>query len=139
MSASIFIDKSQQPDDQMLSDALGGTHQILEEIKKHLKSVYGEVIQEWKFYGEKYGWQLKTLRKKRNLFFIIPYDGYFTQGFIFGDKAISAIEDSDLPDDIKETLRNAKKYAEGRGLSIDVRSSEKIEIIKKLIEIKINN
>lgn len=139
MSASIFIDKNQQPNDQMLSGVLGGTSQILEEIKKHLKSVYGELIHEWRFYGKNYGWQLKTLRKKRNLFFIIPYDGYFTQGFVFGDKTVSAIEASDLPNDIKETLRNAKKYAEGRGFSIDVRSSEKIEIIKKLIEIKINN
>jgi hypothetical protein len=139
MSASIFTDKNLQPDDQILFEALGETNQIWEEINKHLKSVYGELVQEWKFYGKNYGWQLKTLRKKRNLFFIIPHDGYFTQVFVFGDKAVSAIDKSDLPDDIKETLRNAKKYAEGRGYSIDVKSPEKIEIIKKLVEIKINN
>ena len=139
MSASIFTDKSHQPDDQMLSEALGETNRVWEEIKKHLKSAYGELIREWKFYGKNYGWQLKTLRKKRNLFFIIPYDGYFKQIFIFGDKAVTAIEQSDLPDDIKETLRNARKYAEGRGLSLEVKSLEKIEIIKKLIEIKIDN
>ena len=139
MSTSIFTDKSHQPNNQMLSEVLGETNQVWEEINKHLKSVYGELIQEWKFYGKNYGWQLKTLRKKRNLFFIIPHDGYFIQVFVFGDKAVSAIEQSDLPDNIKETLKNAKKYAEGRGLSIDVKSPEMIEIIKKLIEIKINN
>ena len=139
MSKSVFIDKSNQPDNQMLSEALGETFQVWEEIKRHLKSDYGELIHEWKFYGKNYGWQLKTLRKKRNLFFIIPCAGYFNQIFVFGEKAVAAIEQSDLPDDIKETLKNTKKYAEGRGLSIEVDSFEKIENIKKLIEIKINN
>jgi hypothetical protein len=137
--ASIFTDKSQQPNNQMLSGALGETYQVWEGIQKHLQSVYGELIQEWKFYGKNYGWQLKTLRKKRNLFFIIPHAGYFTQVFIFGDKAVSVIEQSDLPDHIKDTVRNAKKFAEGRGLALEVNSLEKIKIIKKLIEIKINN
>ncbi len=139
MSASIFNDKNHEPDDVMIKKVLGETNQVWEDIKKHLTSVYGELIQEWKFYGKNYGWQLKTLRKKRNLFFFVPYHGYFTQVFIFGNKAVTDIEQSDLPDDVKETLRNTKKYAEGRGLSINVNSPEKIEIIKKLIEIKINN
>lgn len=139
MSASIFTDKSKQPDKKMLLEALGSTYQIWEEINTHLKSVYGELNREWKFYGKNYGWQLKTLQKKRNLFFFIPHDNYFTLVFVFGDKAVSVIQQSNIPDDIKETLRKAKKYAEGRGLSLDITSPEKIEIIKKLIVIKINN
>jgi hypothetical protein len=139
MPAIIFTDKSNQPNNHMLSEALGKTYQVWEEIYLYLKSAYDDIIQEWKFYGKNYGWQLKTLLKKRNLFFIIPYQDYFTQVFVFGDKAVSEIEKSDLPNDIKETLRKAKKYAEGRGLSIDVTSSEKIDIIKILIDIKINN
>ena len=139
MSASIFTDKNQQSDPKMLSEPLGDSYQVWEEINNHLQSTYGELIREWKFYGKNYGWQLKTLLKKRNLFFFIPHHNYFTLVFVFGDQAVSVIQQSDLPPDIKETLGKVKKYAEGRGLSLDIFSPEKKEMIKKLIEIKINH
>jgi len=60
-------------------------------------------------------------------------------GFVFGDRAVAVIEQSNLPKEIKEILRNAKKYAEGRGLSIEVESPEQIGIIRKLVGIKIQN
>ena len=44
-----------------------------------------------------------------------------------------------LPGDIKNTLRNARKYMEGRGLSVELRRSEDAEIVKKLIRIKVEN
>jgi len=139
MSSSIFDDKTIKPDDKMLSEAIGETSEIWDEIKQQLKSQYGDLIEEWKFYGKKSGWILKTLKKKRNLFFFLPVKDYFKITFVFGDKAVAVIEQSDLPEHIKVTLRNARKYAEGRGIQIEVKSSDEIEIIRKLVEIKINN
>ena len=139
MSVSVFEDKATMPDDKMLVGALGKSNRLWQEIKKHLKADYGELIEEWKFYGQKSGWILKTLRKKRNLFFFIPLEGSFQISFVFGDKAVAAVEKSDLPQELITELKNARKYAEGRGLRIDVKSSADIENIKKLVEIKVNN
>jgi len=139
MAASIFEDKDTRPDDKMLAKALGKSNRLWQEIKKHLKAEYGELIEEWKFYGQKSGWILKTLRKKRNLFFFVPLEGSFQVSFIFGEKAVAAVEKSDLPKELITELRNARKYAEGRGLRIDVKNSADIEHIKKLVEIKVNN
>ena len=82
---------------------------------------------------------MKTFLKKRNLFFLIPYTSYFKIVFIFGDKAVAEIEDSDISKDLKSVVINAKKYAEGRGLPIDVNDDSYLSDIKKLIGIKINN
>ncbi len=139
MSASIFDDKNKKPTDKMLKVALGKTYNLWEEIKKHISSEYGKVIEDWKFYNVRSGWLLKTLLKKRNLFFFVPVEGYFKLSFIFGDKAVEAVVKSDLPENIKTTLKNAKKYMEGRGLSIDVKSSKEADIAKILIEIKVYN
>ena len=49
------------------------------------------------------------------------------------------MEKSDLPKELITELKNARKYAEGRGLRIDVKNSADIEHIKKLVEIKVNN
>jgi hypothetical protein len=139
MSVSVFEDKAVMPNDKMLAKALGKSNRLWQDIKKHLKAEYGELIEEWKFYGQKSGWILKTLRKKRNLFFFIPLKGSFQVSFVFGDKAVAVVEKSNLPKGLITELKNARKYAEGRGLRIDVKNSTDIENIKKLVEIKVNN
>jgi len=139
MSVSVFEDKDTRPDDKMLAGVLGKSNQLWLQIKKNLKAEYGELIEEWKFYGQKSGWILKTLRKKRNLFFFIPLEGSFQVSFVFGDKAVAVVEKSDLPQELITELKNARKYAEGRGLRIDVKNSADVEHVKKLVEIKVNN
>ncbi|MEK7995872.1 MAG: DUF3788 domain-containing protein [Planctomycetota bacterium] len=139
MAPSVFDDKAAKPDDQMLAKVLGKPYRLWQEIKRHLKTEYGELTEEWKFYGQKSGWILKTMRKKRNLFFFIPLDGSFRVSFVFGDKAVAAVEQSGLPQGLVTGLKNARKYAEGRGLQIDVKNSADVEHIKKLAEIKVNN
>jgi hypothetical protein len=139
MAASVFEDKDTRPDDKMLAVVLGKSNRLWLQIKKNLKAEYGELIEEWKFYGQKSGWILKTLRKKRNLFFFVPLKGSFQVSFVFGEKAVAAVEKSDLPQELITTLKNARKYAEGRGLRIDVKNPADVEHIKKLVEIKVNN
>jgi len=82
---------------------------------------------------------VKNVSEKTQPVFFIPLKDFFKLSFIFGDKAVLAVEESDLPQNIKTTLKNAKKYMEGRGLSIEVKSSKEVEIVKKLVEIKVNN
>src|SRR4030042_3738822 len=138
MAASVFEDKATMPDDKMLAKALGKSNRLWQEIKKHLKAEYGELIEEWKFYGQKSGWILKTLLKKRNLFFFIPLKGSFHVSFVFGEKAVAAVEKSGLPKELITELKNARQYAEGRGLRIDVKNSADLEHIKTLVDIKVN-
>ncbi len=139
MESSVFADKSIQPDNDWLSQVLGEKGKFWEAIKKHIKEKHGDVTEEWKFYSVKYGWTLKTLLKKRNLFFFTPLNGYFRVGFVFGDKAVAVVEQSDLPGDIINELKNARKYAEGRGIVIVVKNQEDVENVKKLIDIKVKN
>ena len=48
MSASVFEDKANIPDDKMLAKALGKTNRLWQEIKKNLKAEYGELNEDWK-------------------------------------------------------------------------------------------
>jgi hypothetical protein len=137
MTVNSFKEKERKPDDALVAEKLGPAFKYWTEIRKSAIDICGATREEWKFYGAKYGWQLKTFLKKRNLFFLIPYDSFFKMVFIFGDKAVDAIENSDIGEELKNEIRNAKKYAEGRGLSIEVRDGAPIPDIKTLLEIKI--
>lgn len=70
--------------------------------------------------------------------FIIPCNEYFKAVFTFGAKATESLMESNLPETIKHDLLNAKKYAEGRSIQIDVKSRSDYENIEKFIQIKMD-
>ena len=139
VSDVIFNDKIHKPDDKLLIKALGPTFKHYLELKDYLKDKYENIREEWKFYGSKYGWQLKIFHLKRNLLFIIPSNLHFKVVLIFGDKAVSIIEESAVKEELKNQVKTARKYLEGRGISIEVKDETYLDDIKSLIEIKKNS
>ncbi len=135
--AKLFMDRLVQPNEESLKEALGMNYKYWKEIKTELNAKYENLKEEWKYYGQKTGWTLKLFYKKRNLFFFSVYDDCFTVAFVFGDKAVDAITKSDIPSKYINEILAAKKYAEGRGLRLEVRDKVEIYIIIKLVGIKI--
>jgi hypothetical protein len=139
MALSVFMDRSAPPDEHGLAEALGESKQLWDQLVLYVKEKYTDVIEDWKHYGKNSGWTMKLLKKKRNLFFLYPCSGHFVVVFVFGDRAVHAAENSSLPQNIIDTLKQAKKYAEGRGLQVTVNNQDDIEVFKKLLTIKIEN
>ena len=139
MALSVFLEKSDKPDEQGLAKALGDKKQLWDKLKAYVKEIYPDIIEDWKHYGKNSGWTMKLLKKKRNLFFSYPGDKEFTVVFIFGDKAVQAIEDGGFPSHMVETLKATQKFAEGRGLSVTIENQDDIETVKRLIDIKVKN
>jgi hypothetical protein len=137
--SSILTDKSTAPDDKILSGVLGRSFNSWIEIKASIQERHGAAREEWKYYGATSGWVLKFLIKKRNMFFMIPGEKHFTLGFVFGDRAVGAIEQSKLPDAMIREVKEAKRYAEGRGLRIDIRNRTAIRNVLTLVDIKVQN
>lgn len=133
MTEQLFLDKSKPPTRDMVEGALGTRSAYLDELIRH---VPGPLTPEWKHYGKTIGWTMKLLRGKRNLCFIVVCRGYFAVSFVFGDKAVRAVEQSDLPPDLVAELVNARRYVEGRGIRITVKSRRALEQAKILLDIK---
>lgn len=138
MATSIFDEKLVEPDKKQFSYALGDTTIVLDNIFEFITKKYPEINDEWKFYNKKSGWIFKVYSKKRAIFYLVPREGFFIIAFILGDKATDRVIASNLPDDIKQTLINEKKYMEGRALRLEVKNEDILENIKTLIEIKMS-
>lgn len=139
MSASTFDDKNRMPDEEILASVLGETMSFLDQICHFIEQETGQLTREWKHYGQKAGWTLKLISKKRNLLFVLPQNEYFAVGFVFGDRAVEAVLKSQLPEAIKNELVNARKYAEGRGIRFEIRDDSEMESVLQLIRIKLDN
>lgn len=134
----LFLDKSLKPNNKTLEKALGPSYKLWQQVQKKINEQYDGLKPEWKYYGMKYGWTLKMMLKKKNLFFFGPCDKYFRIVFVFGDRAEKAIEESGISPDLIEEFKNAKRYAEGRGINIEVRNQKQLRDLVKLTEIKVN-
>ncbi len=139
MSDNAFTDAKKKPTEAMLLRTLGKRGEYWKALRDYVQEAHGPLKPEWKFYGAKYGWGLKMFKGSRNLFFLRAGKGAFVIGFLFGEKAVEAVKKSDLPQETVQKLVNARKYAEGRGISIEVKSKRTVEIVKGLVDIKVAN
>ena len=135
----VFFEKETMPDEEMINEAIGSNYAHLQAIRQFVAEEIGDTNEEWKFYGKKLGWTLKKFFKKRNLFFVGMYPGYFRITLVFGERAANHVFASDIAAALKKDLSEARKYAEGRGISIKVDNAAHLDDIKELIRIKVRN
>lgn len=136
---SIFSDKNRCPTHHKLSEALGETCSIWQQLVDFTKNNYPDATEEWRFSGEKFGWSYRIKDAKRVIIYLLPRDLFFKVAFVFGQKAVDQILESSVSEVIKEELLGTKAYAEGRGIRIEIKDTSNLEDIKKLIQFKIRN
>jgi len=137
MDTSIFTNKTEMPDDFMLSVALGNLNETWMKIREYVFHVYPKATEEWNFPGQKYGWNFRIKDKKRAIIYLLPRDKYFLVAFVFGQKATNEALASGINSEIKSIIESARVYAEGRGFRIEVRNDVILQDIRTLIDIKI--
>ncbi|MCE1164217.1 MAG: DUF3788 domain-containing protein [Bacteroidetes bacterium] len=138
MDISIFTDKKTKPDEASLKAALGRTFRLWVELENYVLSKYPAAVKEWNFPGEKYGWSYKLKDKKRTIVYLLPRGGFFKAAFVFGEKAFVDIIESGIGRKIKEELKAACPYAEGRGIRIDIKNPADLKDTLKLVDIKLS-
>ena len=139
MAVSVFEDKSVTPDSGMIAGALAGAYPLWDELESHITDAYPNVTGEWKHYGKAAGWSYILKSKKRTLIYFIPNNGFFRVRVVLGEMAASCAEGAGLPDEIKEAIRAATPYVEGRSVDIDISRGEQLGPVRELVKIKFEN
>jgi len=134
-----FIGRNDQPTATEVSSALGKGAALWTDLVAWFAEEAGVADEEWKSISPKYGWSLRLSVKKRNIVHLSPCKGCFRVAFILGDRAVKAALQADLPKQIAEELRSARRYAEGTGIRLLVRRSSDLSPVRKLALIKLAN
>ena len=139
MALSAFDNKSKKPRASDLEVTLGRTSVHWDDLVCHMAADYAPLTKTWGFAGEKWGWSLRLRQKKRTVLYMTPCRGHFLVGFVLGEKAVKAARGSKLPEAVLTVIDAAKKYAEGRGVRIEVKNKKDVAITRKLAAIKMEN
>ena len=133
-----FIGRKTPPSETELAFCLGPTLPVWNELLAWLES-QGITPGAWKSVSPKYGWGLRPALGKRTIVYLGPCKGCFRVSLVFGDKAITAAQASDLPKSLLKEIAAARRYAEGTGVQLLVDSTIDLASVKKLVAIKIAN
>lgn len=139
MLPNAFIGKPEKPTEDELSAALGPGKAVWDQFLADLAADFDVPIQEWHSYSPKAGWALRVKRGKRTILYLSPCQGCFLASFALGDRAVAAARRSRLSRQVLKNLDEAKRYAEGTALRIEVHGPQDIATIKKLATVKLEN
>ena len=139
MLTNAFIDKPKQPTDDELAAELGPVQALWDRLVAELAEQYRIDVQEWNSYSRKAGWSLRLKHKKRNIVYLSPSRGRFVASFALGDQAVQAARQSGLPQSVIKIISEAKRYAEGTAVRIEVSEARDIAIVRQLAAVKLAN
>ena len=134
-----FVAMTKPPANSDLAEALAKAKKYWDNMIEHLEQSYSDLSQEWKKSGKKYSWVIRLATKKKVVVYLIPENKYFQAAFILGPKAVEAVRSSDLPDAIKTEMEDAKQYAEGRPLRMNIKTAADLKLAKKIVAVKMGS
>ena len=139
MLPNAFIGKAEPPGAAELAAALGPTAPLWERLVADLGREHGIVDLEWHSYSRKVGWAAKLKKGDRTILYLAPCGGSFRASFALGDKAVAAAKESKLPAAVLKLIAEARRYAEGTAVRIDVKKAGDVAVVMKLAVIKMEH
>lgn len=133
----LLTDRDIFPSDEIIFSIIGEKQEYWKAIMKFMTDTYIGSAGEWNFYNDGKRWLFKMVFKKKTVFWATILTDGFKVTFYMGNKAEPVIESSDLPVELKEEFKTAKRYGLIRPLTFNVTNQDDFDNIKKVIDIKI--
>lgn len=128
--------KSQAPSQEHLANELGAAQEVWARVIASISEKLGPIDQEWKPSKSSFGWMCLLKSKKKTLLYLTPDKQKVQAAIVLGERAVSLALASELPERIKSLIREARSYAEGRGIRFPIRHAADVRIIKLLVALK---
>ncbi|MGD0707055.1 MAG: DUF3788 domain-containing protein [Anaerolineaceae bacterium] len=137
MSVSFFADKTYQPADAEIREAIGPLFSTWQELAQWIREKY-PTQEDFKFlYGKNYGWGLRFRIKSKPLITLYPGQGNFTAQVILRPEAIEKVQSTKLGQNAQQAIERATPYPEGRWLFIPVESKSDLEDVQRLLALRV--
>jgi len=135
MSKGFFIDKGREPTTRQILEAVGTKRPDWEELCRYLTEGF-QVRSDLKFYGTNYGWALRFRKGGKALASLYPDKNGFTVQIILAEAGVRKAHKLNLGRNVKEVLKKAHPYPEGRWLFIRVKSKKDLLDVRRLVALK---
>ena len=127
------------PGKRELAGLLGKAGTLWATLHADLCSQFGPLTEKWIFTRKTNHWALQLKQKKRTVVYLIPTAGAFRAAFALGEKACAPARESGLPAPVLDLIERAPRYAEGRGVTLEVRTQKDARAVEAVAAVKMAN
>jgi hypothetical protein len=124
------------PTKDVLRSVLGDCVSVLNELTETVTKPEFALSVEWNYYNDGKAWLCKVVYKKKTVFWLSVWDGYFKVTFYFNRNNYSGVFDLDIPEKVKADFSGNIGSGKFIPLVIKVTGRDQIEEIVKLVEFK---
>jgi hypothetical protein len=128
--------KTKGPSEKDVVAELGKARDVWDAITREIGAKYAPIEREWKTSKSSFGWMCVLKHKNRTLLYLTPDAGAVRVAVVLGERAVELALASGIPEPIKALIREARPYAEGRGIRFTVCTRAEIPVITELVVIK---
>ena len=126
--------KEEFPDSKVLKKVLKDKFSLFNNLIDTAEGDPHNLTHEWRFYRDGNSWLCKAFFKKKTIFWLSVWDGYFRVVFYFSAKNRDGIFDLKIDDNIKSEFRNTEFTGKLLPLIIKVHNQHDVNSIINLIE-----
>lgn len=125
------------PLDKILEEALGkNIHNVLLSFLEAVTNKeYGLVI-EWRYYNDGKAWLGKAIYKKKTIFWLSAWEGFFKTSVFFTEKHLEAIAELAISETIKDEFAKAKTIGKLIPMIFDVNEENQLDDLLTVVQCK---
>jgi Protein of unknown function (DUF3788) len=134
---SAFLDKTSPPSERELKRVLGKSAALWKELLDGLVAAHAPLETSWSWSGKSHGWLLKLQRRGKTLCYLIPCPGFLVASFALREPAHAAALAEAFPPAVRCALEEARSFAEGRAVRLELRAAKDLAAVRRLVVLKL--
>ena len=132
----MLSDKQIIPTDDNIFSIIGEKKFLWQALMNYVSENHKDMSGSWNYYNDGKQWLFKLVRKKKTVFWSSILTDTFRITFYLGNKAETIIENSNLPQSVKEEFKTAKRYGLIRPVTFVIKDKTDVDNVLKMIDIK---
>ncbi|MBP1637771.1 MAG: hypothetical protein H6Q18_560 [Bacteroidetes bacterium] len=137
MDAPLLKNQDEFPTKEIIENVLGkSTYLIYEELINIITDNDLGLLPEWRYYNDGKLWLCKVQKKKKTVFWLSIWNGFFKTTFYFTEKNSSGIGELDIDKQIKDDFWQNTNIGKLLPLTISISKGEQLSDVLQLIQYK---
>jgi hypothetical protein len=124
------------PTTEVLQNILGKDYCLWEELVTQVTQGEMSLTLDWTYYKDGQSWLCKVCHKKKTVFWLSVWEGFFKTTFYFTAKHLEGVAELDISEQIKEDLCRTKPVGKLLPMLISIDRQEQLSDLLKIIKFK---
>ena len=124
------------PTTEVLQNVLGKVYCVWEELVMQVTQGEFALTLDWNYYKDQKSWLCKVCHKKKTIFWLSVWEGFFKTTFYFTEKHLEGIANLEISEQIKEDFCRTKPVGKLLPMLISIDKQEQLPDLLKIVKFK---